>query len=219
MQKEGISMKVIDLTHVICENMPVYPGTEPPLLETANTYEKDFFKETKMTMFTHTGTHMDPPAHIFAGRTTLDQFPADQFIGKALVIDCRELREGDAITMAHVRKYGKKAEQADFLLFNLGWDKYWGTDAYFGNFPCMDEDVLNYILAGNYKGIGVDAISIDPIDDLTRHRKLFREKDIVNIENLKDLHLCGDDLFWFSCYPLRLHNSDGSPVQSVAWFD
>ena len=116
-------MKVIDLTHTIRENMPVYPGTETPRLETANTYEKDFFKETKMTMYTHTGTHVDPPAHIFAGRTTLDQFPAEQFIGKALVIDCRELTEGQFITMDHIRKYGEKAEQADFLLFNLGWDK------------------------------------------------------------------------------------------------
>ena len=212
-------MKVIDLTHTICENMPVYPGTEPPRLETANTYEKDYFKETRMTLFTHTGTHVDPPAHIFAGRTTLDQFPADQFIGKALVIDCRELKEGQAITMAHIQKYGDKAARADFLLFNLGWDKYWGSDAYFGNFPCMDMEVLAYILAGNYKGIGVDAISIDPIDDLTRHRILFREKDIINLENLKDLHLCGDELFSFSCCPLKLADCDGSPIRAIAWFE
>ena len=39
-------MKVIDLTHTISEVMPVYPGTEPPKLETANTYEKDGFRET-----------------------------------------------------------------------------------------------------------------------------------------------------------------------------
>ena len=212
-------MKVIDLTHTIRENMPVYPGTEAPRLETANTYEKDFFKETKMTMYTHTGTHVDPPAHIFEDRTTLDQFPADQFIGKALVIDCRELKEGQLITMEHIRRYGSKAEAADFLLFNLGWDTYWDTDAYFGDFPCMDMEVLNYILAGTYKGIGVDTISIDPMNDLTRHRILFREKDIINLENLKDLHLCGDDLFWFSCSPLKLADCDGSPVRALAWFE
>lgn len=57
-------MRVIDLTHTISENMPVYPGTEPPVLAGANTYEKDGFKETKLTMYTHTGTHMDPPAHL-----------------------------------------------------------------------------------------------------------------------------------------------------------
>ena len=87
-------MKVIDLTHVIKEDMPVYPGTEPPRLEPANTYEKDGFKETRISMFSHTGTHMDPPAHLFPGRITLDQFPPEQFIGRAVVIDCRDLPEG-----------------------------------------------------------------------------------------------------------------------------
>ena len=87
-------MRVIDLTHTIREKMPVYPGTEPPVLAPANSYERDGFKETKLTFFSHTGTHMDPPAHLFPGRTTLDQFPPEQFIGRALVIDCRDLGEG-----------------------------------------------------------------------------------------------------------------------------
>ena len=113
-------MKVIDLTHVIAADMPVYPGTEPPRLESANTYEANGFKETLLTMYSHTGTHMDPPAHLFPGRTTLDQFPVSQFVGRALVIDCRDLPEGAAITMDRVRPYGDKARQADFLLFNLG---------------------------------------------------------------------------------------------------
>ena len=214
-------MKVIDLTHVITPDMPVYPGTETPKFIPANSYEKDGFKETLLQMYSHTGTHMDPPAHLFADRTTLDQFAADQFIGKALVIDCRDLSEGEAITIEYIQKYGEKAELADFLLFNLGWDKRWGTKAYFGDYPCIDDEVLDYIINGNYKGIGFDVIGLDPIVDqnLTRHKKLFKECDIVNIENLKDLELCGEDLFWFSCYPLRLENSDGSPIRAIAWFD
>ena len=32
-------MTIIDLTHTIREDMPVYPGTQPPRLETAKTYE------------------------------------------------------------------------------------------------------------------------------------------------------------------------------------
>ena len=80
-------MKIIDLTHFISEDMPVYPGTEQPKLKQANTYEKDGFKETLMTMYSHTGTHMDPPNHLFADRTTLDKFPVSQFVGKALISD------------------------------------------------------------------------------------------------------------------------------------
>ena len=214
-------MKVIDLTHTIKENMPVYPGTDTPSFIPASDYEKDGSKETLLQMYTHTGTHMDPPAHLYADTMTLDQFPVSQFIGKALVIDCRKLKEGEAITMEFIRKYGKRAEDADFLLFNLGWDKRWGTDAYFGDYPCIDEEVLDYIINGKYKGIGFDVIGLDPIADvsLTRHKRLFESSKIVNIENLKNLELCGNDLFWFSCFPLKMENCDGSPVRAVAWFE
>lgn len=212
-------MKVIDLTHTITENMPVYPGTEPPSFTPANSYEKDGFKETKISMFTHTGTHVDPPAHLYAGRTTLDAFPPGQFLGKALVIDVRHLSEGEKITMKEIEKYGGLAEKAEFLLFNLGWDKKWGTDAYFGDYPCVDEEVLAYIIDGNYKGIGFDVIGLDPIADenLTRHKKLFEKTEIINIENLMNLDKCPEGLFMFACFPLKLEDCDGSPVRAMAW--
>ena len=136
-------MRVIDLTHTITQDMPVYPGTDAPRLTPANTYENDGFKETLLQLFSHTGTHMDPPSHLFPNRTTLDEFPASQFIGQALVIDCCDLPEGAAITMEQLRPYGDKVSQTDFLLFNLGWDEYWGTDAYFGDYPCVDNEVLD----------------------------------------------------------------------------
>lgn len=54
--------------------------------------------------------------------------------------------------MEHIKKYGDRADRADFLLFRLGWDKKWGTDAYFGDYPCVDMDVLAYIKAGATRG-------------------------------------------------------------------
>ena len=116
-------MKVIDLTHTIQEEMPVFPGTEPPALMQAASCEEDGFREILLKLTTHTGTHMDSPAHIFPDGITLDQFPADQFMGRALVIDCRDLKEGEAISMKQILRYGEKAEEADFLLFYSGWDR------------------------------------------------------------------------------------------------
>ena len=149
------------------------------------------------------------------------EYDAGQFIGKALVVDCRRVKEGGAITMDYLRPYGDKVEKAEFLLFHTGWDAYWGTPQYFGDYPCIDDSVLEYVVAGAYKGIGIDTFGIDPIGDeeLTRHRKLFQRREMINIENLKNLHLCGSDLFWFGCFPLKVHQSDGAPVRAVAWFE
>ena len=213
-------MKVIDLTQAISPEMPVYPGTETPDFVDANTYDRDGFKETKISFYTHTGTHVDPPVHLFPNRTALDEFPISQFIGKALVIDCTMLQEGEYITKEQLLPYANQVEQADFLLFHLGWDKFWGSSKYFEEYPCIDEEVLSFIMNSSLKGIGFDTIGLDPVSDLnlTRHRALFAKKDILNIENLKNLHLCGSELFWFSCFPLKIENADGSPVRAVAWF-
>lgn len=212
-------MKVIDLTHTISEDMPVFPGSETPKLTTKSTYEKDGFKETLLQMYSHVGTHMDPPAHIFENRTTLDQFSPEQFIGKALVVDCRDLKEGQAITIDKINI--NKAKSADFLLFHLGWDKRWNLDTYFNDYPCIDDTVLEFILNSNFKGIGFDVMGLDLLRDenLTRHKALFKDTDIVNIENLTNLDQCGNDLFWLSCFPLKIENCDGFPIRAIAWYE
>lgn len=211
-------MKIIDLTHTISEDMPVYPGTEPPKLQTANTYEKDGFKETLITMFSHTGTHMDAPAHIFPGRTTLDEFPITQFVGKGLVIDCTDLNEGQIITMDYINPVRDKADAAEFIIFYMGWDKHWGTDAYFGDYPYIDEEVTQYIIDSKKKGVGLDAIGIDPISDgkLSIHHRLFAENEIVVIENLANLGQVGSEIFIFCALPLKYCSSDGAPIRAIA---
>lgn len=211
-------MKIIDLTHTITESMPVYPGTEPPSLTLANTYEKDHFRETLLTMFSHTGTHMDAPAHIVPGKTTLDAFPAAQFAGRALVIDCRHMEAGERVPLSAILKYGVKAEEADFLLFNFGWDRYWGKPEYFGDYPCLGPEAVQYLMDHHKKGVGMDTISIDPMASLVTHRKLFENNEIVVIENLTHLDELGSDLFWFFALPLKYENADGSPIRAIAFW-
>ena len=209
-------MKIIDLTQLIAEDMPVYPGTEQPKLTVANTIEKDGFRETLITFYSHTGTHMDAPFHIFADRISLDAMPADQFVGKALVIDCRDVAEGGEIGMEHIDK--TLADEADFLLFNTGWDIHWGKEKYFGEYPVVSMDVCQYLLDSQKKGVGFDVIGIDPVSDgnLTRHKMLLSQADIVIIENLTNLDKIGGGLFTFAALPLKYKNADGAPIRAVA---
>jgi kynurenine formamidase len=79
-------MKVIDLSHPVSPGMPVYPGTEPPVFVTGTSIAQAGFLEKKITLFSHTGTHVDAPAHLIEGAMTLDELPVDQFIGKAIVL-------------------------------------------------------------------------------------------------------------------------------------
>ena len=209
-------MKIIDLTQTISETMPVYPGTEQPKLTVANTIEKDGFRETLLSFYSHTGTHMDAPFHIYADRTSLDALPAEQFVGKALVVDCCDVGEGGEIGMEYIDK--TLADEADFLLFHTGWDKYWGQKKYFGAYPVVSLEVCQYLLDSGKKGVGFDVIGIDPVSDgnLTRHKMLLSQRDIVIIENLTNLDKVGSGLFNFAALPLKYKDADGAPIRAVA---
>lgn len=211
-------MRVIDLTHMISEKMPVYPGDDTPKLEATCTYDEDGFKGTLITLFSHTGTHMDAPSHIFEDRTSLDSFPVEQFIGKGLVINCSDLVEGEKITMRYIDAVKEIADKAEFILFHTGWDQHWGTETYFGEYPTITDEVAEYLISSNKKGVGLDVMGIDSINDesLTIHRKIFAETDIVVIENLTRLGEIGTELFTFCAFPLKYENADGAPVRAVA---
>lgn len=211
-------MKVIDLTQTIAEGMLVYPGTVPARLTAVNTYETDGFRETLLSLTSHTGTHMDAPFHLFAERTTLDAMPPAQFIGKALVIDCSDLAAGTEIPMARIEAVRDLADAADFLLFYTGWDCYWGKDAYFGAYPVISEEICRYALESGKKGLGFDTIGIDPIADaaLTRHKLLLSQADILIIENLTHLGEIGGGLFTLAALPLKYERADGAPARVLA---
>ncbi len=211
-------MRVVDLSHTISETMPVYPGTQPPSLAIGNTYEKDGFRETLLTLFSHTGTHMDAPNHLFPEGATLDSLPVSHFTGSALVIDCCHRGAGALITMEDLAPYRSGADGADYLLFYTGWSKFWGSEDYFGNYPCLDAQLVEYLIETKKKGVGLDCIGIDPIADahLTRHRRLLQDRAFVIIENLANLDQVGEARFTFLALPLKFEASDGAPVRAVA---
>ncbi len=74
------TMKIFDLTHMIKEQMPVYPGTEPPSLKNTNTIEVDGFAEKLFSMYSHTGTHIDAPKHMVEEGLGLDDFDISKFV-------------------------------------------------------------------------------------------------------------------------------------------
>jgi len=209
-------MEILDLTHLIEPGMPVFPGTEPPEIMEANTIKKDGFKEKKLSMYSHTGTHMDAPAHLFDGGKTLDQYDIGRFFGKAFLVDVVD--QGGKIGKKVLESFEKQFYEADYALFHTGWSAYWGKDEYFSNFPCLDNEAAAYLASFQLKGVGFDTISADPVEDSTlANHRVFLGKEMVIVENLKNLDkLTGEGFFWFSCMPLKTIDADGSPVRASA---
>ena len=212
-------MKTYDLTHPLTSGMPVYPGTEPPHFAPIADILADHYREVAFSMTSHVGTHIDAPAHVMAEGRTLDAFPPDAFFGRALVVDCRHLAPGMPITEACLAPYGAAAKEADFLLFSVGWEERWGTPAYFEGYPSPDAALLDLIAARGYRGIGIDAISIDPVGSVAGHRRLFAGCEMLLLENLRGLAPLLGCSVGLVCLPLALSGADGAPARIVARLD
>jgi len=210
-------MKTVDLTHSMKEGMPVYPGTPEPSFITDYTIEKDGFAETHLNMYSHTGTHMDFPAHMIENALTSSDFETDKFYGNGLVIDCRNYSENSVVDIEYIRKYDKQIEVSDFVLFNFGWDSYWGEEKYFSGYPVLSQEATQYLVEKNIKAVGFDAISIDISDSLEfKNHMIALGANMLIIENLTNLSQLIDKNFKFAAFPLKLSGKDGSPVRAVA---
>jgi len=206
-------MTIIDLSHTIDPDISVFPGTEKPVFERK---EIEGYPEVKITMYTHTATHIDAPIHIIKGARTLDELPMDRFMGKAILIDCKHLA-GKQITLDFLKQFEDRIKNVEFILFNSGWDSKWKTDAYFEDFPTLTTEATTWLTQFNLKGIGLDSISLDPVADMgLPNHKIVLAKEILIIENMCNMDCLPAGEFMFQCFPLKIEKADGSPVRALA---
>jgi len=207
---------IIDLTHCMESNMPVFPGSLPVNLITSATFEQEGYHEIRMDFSTHTGTHIDCGYHLLSDGLNTITTPVSHFYGKGLVADCRDISPGGSISKGLLQQMEAELLNSDFLLIHTGWSQYWGTEEYFRNFPVLHGDAASYLTSFNLKGIGSDTISFDPVYsvELPVHHILLL-KGLILIENLVNLKSLPKHDFTFSCFPLKIKNGDGSPVRAV----
>ena len=212
--------EALDLTHPIDAGMPVVPGDPEPRLETLATVKTEGYRLTALGLASHTGTHIDAAAHVFADGQTLDAYPASQFAGSALVINCRDLDPSGVIPLSRIQMAGEAAQKADFILFRTGWERRWGKSGYFGNYPVPSEEVASWICQNEKKGIGLDTPGPDPVDahDLLQHKRILCREKTVILENLARLEQLPEGrLFWLSAMPLLVKGADGAPARVIAF--
>jgi kynurenine formamidase len=82
-------MDVYDLTHPLTPQTPVHEGDAPVSLTRIRLHDPDGYQVTRISLGSHSGTHLDAPRHFFPNGATLDTFHADRFVRRGWVVDVR----------------------------------------------------------------------------------------------------------------------------------
>lgn len=199
-------MKIIDLSHPINEQTPVFPGGAAVELKRNTTIQKDGYEDHLLQIETHIGTHIDAPSHMIAGGKNLDQIPIEQFVGRGAYVDVK-----NEFNLSSVKEVN--IEPDSIVLFHTGMSDTWGKPEYFTNNPQMSEELANYLVSKKVKMVGVDACSVDR--DLYPIHKILLGNNILLIENLTNLSLLEGKKFNAYALPLKLQ-VDGAPARVIA---
>jgi len=210
--------RAMDLSHPLAPGMSLYPGSRPLQITPTHTMESDGSRVSELTLNTHLGTHLDAPRHMLPQGESLSDLPLTHFFGPGLVVDCSSCKS--TIFLEHFQNREEQIRAVDFLLLHTGYSRFWGRDEYLGNFPVLSPKAAEWLTGCHLKGLGVDAISVDPLDS-TAHpvHKILLEHQLVIIENLGDLSSLVNQSFFFQCLPLPIPGLDGSPTRALAFLD
>lgn len=208
-------MKMIDLSHSITEDMPLFPGSRAPRLERILVQG---CKETNLNLNSHLGTHVDAPAHTEENGACLDALPVDRFFGLCQKLDVSQFR-GGSIPKSFLEEQEATLACCKFLALHSGYDQHWGEDAYFDGYPTLSEEAAQYLAEfEELSGVAMDMVSADVIDsrELPIHHILLGSGKLI-IENLCNLHEVIGELFLLSALPLQYPQADASPLRAVAF--
>jgi kynurenine formamidase len=201
--------KVIDLTHTIKDNMPVYPGDEYTRVYKTQTLEQNGYNNHRLEMSMHTGTHIDTSMHLLQSSRYISDIPLEALIGRGCVLD---VRGEENITMKEV--YLDKVQEGDIVLLHTGFDSKYGEEQYYINHPTIDKELVYFFIKRRIKVLGMDLPSPDryPFE----MHKLLLEKDILIIENLTNINKLIDEIdYEVFALPIKIM-SDGASARVIA---
>jgi kynurenine formamidase len=224
--------RVLDLSYAINDKLVPWPGDEKFFEAKVNaTVEKNGYFTRSFWMLEHYGTHLDAPAHFPPGKATVDQIPAKQLMGPAVVLDVRAEGAKDAdyqLPAAGVegweKRHGRIPEGA-IVLLRTGWAARWPDAKRYRNqdaqgkmhFPGFSAGAAKLLIERKVSGLGCDTMSIDygASGDFAVHH-LALGAGLYHLENLADLSEMPESGAFLIAAPIKLEGGSGGPVRVFA---
>ena len=166
--------RVVDLTHAYDGTFPTFDGNPGIIYEPAVKFADAGYQLWKLTIFEHTGTHIDAPLHFTADGTSVADLAPEQLICPLCVIDLTAKAADDANAMvepadieAWVSANGDIPAGA-CVAMHSGWAAKVADPLYRNTpdgkfaFPGFSKAATDMLAGLNVASIGVDTLSLDP---------------------------------------------------------
>ncbi len=162
------------------------------------------------------GTHLELPYRCEFGGRDCFNYPLQQLLGEAVIIDCTGKDSGERIELADVQKSAGSIREGDMIVLKTGWDKHYREDGWNAG-PVLSEQALDWLLGFKPAVIGTDAAELEARDAEGEpvHRRCFAA-GVPMLFCLNDLSRISGERTTLIVLPLSMQRMDSSPVRAIA---
>ncbi|QWR76403.1 cyclase family protein [Candidatus Magnetomonas plexicatena] len=200
----------IDVTLTLSTDMVVWRGDPPFYIRKKKTMERDNMNLSEVTMSVHAGTHMDSPLHFIKDGLSIDQMPIATTVGHSRVI-C--INDRESIKADELKKHAIKEGQR-ILFKTVNSTEHLKRPQFYEKYVYLTEEGADYLVSCKISLVGIDYYSIAQCGSSEPVHRTLLGAGIWIIESL-DLSEVSEGNYDLVCLPLKIADSDGSPVRAI----
>jgi arylformamidase len=204
----GKPLAWVDVTLPLAAGMVVYEGDPPvevvPALALAH---GDHANVSRLTLGSHTGTHVDAPRHFIPDGQTVDRLALDTLLGPVRVVGCPP----GPIEPGALARVDLSSERR--LILKTGNSALWDRGRFVRDYQALTLATARVLAEARIGLVGIDYLSVESFraPGFPVHRCLL-EAGIVVLEGL-DLSAVEAGRYELCCLPLRIRDGDGAPAR------
>jgi arylformamidase len=207
-------MQLYDVTVPISADIPVWPGDPPVRIEkVASIAQGDSMNLSRLHLGSHTGTHVDAPAHFVGQGQTVDQLAPELLVGPAFIASLEQLA-GNTIQARDLAAL-QLPEETTRLLFKTRNSALWERQqsGFQKEYVHLGTEAAEWLVRRGVRLVGVDYLSVEAFGaGQSPVHHILLGAGIVIVEGL-DLRHVPVGLCHLCCLPLKIAGGEGAPAR------
>jgi len=203
-------MKIIDISWPIDENITEYKNKKTIKFTQIKKFPIDKVRESLITLCSHTGTHIDMPAHFLKNGKTTDRLDLNSIIGNCRILNLNHIEK--KITKADLEKFDIKNDEIILLKTRNSRLPFFGE--FYSNFVYLEKSGAQHLANKKVKCVGIDYLGIEREQPEHETHKILFENNIVIIEGLR-LKSAKEKIYFLCCLPIFTTNLEAAPARAI----
>lgn len=204
----------IDISIPIRDGMIHWPGDPPvEVKQTAWLERGDPAELRRLTLGTHSGTHVDSPVHFIPGGECIDRMPLDAMIGPARVV---RIHAYDAVTPEQLAAAQLQPGER-LLLRTRNSEVRWDERPFREDFVHLTVAAAKEIAEHHVRVLGVDYLSVGGFAESAHGAEVHRILLSAGVWIIEGLYLgeAEPGRYELVCLPLLVDRGDGAPARAA----